>query len=81
MKKQLPDIIVQIAEDTAEIRKFLSIDSLKEQHAENQRRRDALEQAIEDALHTLKDPHTCHAARVYTAVTRLESALSEDIPF
>ena len=81
MKKQLPDIIVQIAEDTAEIRKLLAIDSRKEQHAEKQRRRDALEQAIEDALHTLKDPHTCHAARVYTAIQRLQDALSDDIPF
>ena len=74
--------LLDMKADIEEIKKILSAPTeTAELNIENARRRAQLESAIEDVIHTLRDHNLGFSARVSAAITRLENALEDDIPF
>ena len=76
------EFLLEMKADIEEIKKIVSepTETAELNHA-NARRRAQLESAIEDVIHTLQDHNMRHSARVSAALSKLQIALEDDIPF
>ena len=76
------NFLMEMGDDIKEIKEIVSRPSeTAEQNTENARKVAQLQAAIEETLHVLNDINTRYSARVSAAITKLEVALDDDVPF
>lgn len=74
--------LMEMGDDIKAIRKHIEAPGPTEETCTEQERRiTELETAIGEAIHLLSDPNTPFPNRTFTALSRLQKGLEDEIPF